>query len=134
MIGRAQAAMLSSLAVVLFLGLVKNRASISLSTAKAEYIVAVSCCTQVIWMKHTLQDSKIEYVNPISIFCDNTSAISILKNPILHSRTKQIPIKYHFLREQVTNQVVKLEYVTSIEQVADIFTKPLMKETFEHLR
>ena len=66
--------------------------------------------------------------------CDNTSAISISKNPIMHSKTKHIPIKYHFLREQVLEQKVKLEYVSSKEQLADIITKPLPREPFEYLR
>ena len=52
----------------------------------------------------------------------------------MHSKTKHIPIKYHFLREQVIEQKVKLEYVPSKEQVADILTKPLPRETFEYLR
>eukprot|EP00253_Pinus_taeda_P031612 PITA_31612 len=71
---------------------------------------------------------------PISIFCDNTSAISISKNPVMHSKTKHIPIKYHFLQEQVLEQKVKLEYVPSKEQVVDMLTKPLPRETFEYLR
>ena len=52
----------------------------------------------------------------------------------MHSKTKHIPIKYHFLREKILEQKVKLEYVPSKEQVADIFTKPLPREAFEHLR
>jgi hypothetical protein len=66
--------------------------------------------------------------------CDNTSAINISKNLVQHSKTKHIPIKYHFLREQVQDQVVKLEYVPSKEKIADIFTKPLPRESFEYLR
>eukprot|EP00253_Pinus_taeda_P002769 PITA_02769 len=101
--------------------------------AKAEYVVATSCCTQLLWMMQTLQDIQITYTPPISILCDNTSAISISKNPVMHSKTKHIPIKYHFLCEQVLEQKVKLEYVPFKEQVADIFTKPLPRETFEYL-
>ena len=82
----------------------------------------------------TLQDIQIKCSPPISIMCDNISAISISKNPVMHSKTKHIPIKYHFLREQVLEQKVKLEYVPSKEQVADIFTKPLPREAFEYLR
>ena len=81
----------------------------------------------------SLQDIQIKCSLPISIMCD-TSAISISKNPVMHSNTKHIPIRYHFLREQVLEQKVKLEYVPSKEQVADIFTKPLPKEAFEYLR
>ena len=85
-------------------------------------------------MMQTLQDIQIKCSPPISILCDNTSAISILKNPVMHSKTKHIPIKYHFLREQVLEQKVKLEYVPSKEQVADIFTIPLLREAFKYLR
>ena len=85
-------------------------------------------------MKKTLEDLLVKYEHPLIINCDNTSAISMSKNPVMHSRTKHIPIKYHFLREQVSEKVVKLEYVDTKEQVVDIFTKPLPKEAFEHLR
>eukprot|EP00253_Pinus_taeda_P036165 PITA_36165 len=103
-------------------------------TAEAKYVAAASCHTQLLWMMQTLQDFQITCTPPISILCDNTSAISISKNPVMHSKTKHIPIKYHCLREQVLEQKVKLEYVPSKEQVADILTKPRPKETFEYLR
>jgi len=112
----------------------KKQSSIALSTAEEEYVAAASCCTQLLSMMQTLQDFQITCTPPISILCDNTSAISISKNPVMHSKTKHIPIKYHFLREQVLEQKVKLEYVPSKEQVADILTKPLPRETFEYLR
>ena len=110
----------------------KKQSSIALFTVEAEYIVAASCCTQVIWMKNTLEDLLVKYDHPIVINCDNTSAISISKNPIVHSKTKHIPIKYHFLRDQVSQKVVILEYINTKEHIANIFTKPLPKESFEH--
>ena len=79
----------------------KKQTYISLSTAEAEYIATTTCCTQIMWMKQTLQDMKVSIDETISIKCDNTSAISISKNPVLHSKTKHIPIKYHLLRAQV---------------------------------
>ena len=112
----------------------KKQSSIALSTAEAEYVIAASCCTKLLWMMQTLQNIQITCTTPISIICDNTSAIIISKNPVMHSKTKHIPIKYHFLCEQVLEQKVKLEYAPSKEQVADIFTKPLPRETFEYLR
>jgi hypothetical protein len=77
----------------------KKQTSTSLSTAEEEYIVVASCCTQVFWIKKNLEDLQIRYNNPITINCDNTSSISISKNPVMHSKTKHIPIKYHFLRD-----------------------------------
>jgi hypothetical protein len=91
----------------------KKKGSISLSTTEAEYIAAATCCTQILWMIQTLADLKVTYTDPIPIHYDNTSAISVSKNPVLHSKTKHIPIKYHFLREQVTNIIVQLNYIPS---------------------
>jgi hypothetical protein len=111
----------------------KKQGPISLSTTEAEYIVVATCCTQILWMIQTLADLKVTYTDPIPIHCDNTSAITVSKNPILHSKTKHIPIKYHFLREQVTNRIVQLNYIPSTEQIADIFTKPLAATPFGYL-
>ena len=112
----------------------KNKGSISLSTIEAEYIAAATCCTQVLWIIQTLADLEVNYTAPIPIHCDNTNAISVSKNPVFHSKTKHIPIKYHLLREQVTNSLVYLHYILSKDQVVDIFTKPLAKAQFEYLR
>jgi hypothetical protein len=85
-------------------------------------------------MIQTLAYLEVKYATPIPIHCDNTSAISVSKNHVFHSKTKHIPIKYHFLREQVTNQVVQVHYILTIEQIVDIFTKPLAKTPFEYLQ
>ena len=112
----------------------KKQSSISLSQVEAEYIAATSCCTQAIWMKKTLEDLLVKYERSIVINFDNISAINMSKNPVMHSKTKHIPIKYHFLRYQVSQKVVKSEYIDTREQIVDIFTEPLPKEEFEHLR
>ena len=76
-------------------------------------------------MRKTLEDIQVKYDEPIPIFCDNTSVINISKNPVMHSKTKHIPIKFHFLREHVTEKNIRLEYVDTKEQTIDIFTKML---------
>jgi hypothetical protein len=111
----------------------KKQGSISLSTTKEEYIVVVTFCTQILWMIQTLVYLKVNYIVLTTIHCDNTSAISVSKNLVLHSKTKHIPIKYHFLREQVTNRVIQLNYIPSTEQIDDIFTKPLATTPFGYL-
>ena len=72
-------------------------------------------------------------VERIPIFRDNTSAIAITENPVQHSRTKHIDIKYHFIREHVMNGTVEVHFVPSEKQLADIFTKPLDESTFTKL-
>jgi hypothetical protein len=82
----------------------RKQASISLSTAEAEYIAGRSCYTQLLLMKKLLCD--YEFTQDTMIMnCDNTSAINISKNPVQHSRTKHIDIRHHFLCDLVESEV-----------------------------
>ncbi|GKE24001.1 hypothetical protein Tco_1435513, partial [Tanacetum coccineum] len=67
----------------------------------------------------------------VPIFCDNTSAIAILNNPVLHSRTNYIDIRYHFIRDHVLKGDTELNFIPTQYQLADIFTKPLDEPTFK---
>jgi hypothetical protein len=84
-------------------------------------------------MKQTLTDIQVEYDEPIPIYCDNTIAINISNNPVMHSNTKNILIKYHFLQEQVAENNIRVDYVGTKEQVVEIFTKLLPREAFGYL-
>jgi uncharacterized beta-barrel protein YwiB (DUF1934 family) len=70
----------------------------------------------------------------VPLLCDNESVVKIAKNPVLHSRTKHIDIRHHFLREKEANGDIALQNVRSEEQLSDIFTKPLNERTFVRLR
>ena len=96
---------------------------------RAEYIAVGSCCAQLLWIKQQLEDYSIT-CNNISIRCDNTSAINLIKNPILHSRTKYIEVRYHFIRDHVQSNDITLEFVPIENQIKDIFIKPLTEERF----
>jgi hypothetical protein len=104
-----------------------------LSTTEAEYVAAGSCCAQALYMKQQLEDFEI-YLDHIPIWCDNTSAINLTKNPIQHSRTKHIEIRHHFLRDHVQKGDIVVEFIRSEDQFADIFTKPLQEDQFCRLR
>jgi hypothetical protein len=112
----------------------KKQDSVSLSTAKLEYVAATINCTQVIWMKQMLKDIGVIFDEPVVIHYDNTSIVSMSKNLVMHSKTKHISIKYPLIREKVAEKEVRLEYVSIKEKIADIFIKPLPKETFEYIR
>ena len=77
---------------------------------------------------------KEEITKPMIMYCDNTSAITIFKNPMMHAKTKHIAIKYHYVRELVEDKQVKMKYIHSKEYISDIFTKPLPKDAYEYLR
>ena len=111
----------------------KKQNSVALSTTEAEYVAAGRCCAQILWMKQTLQDFGVRFES-CPIMCDNTSAINLSKNPILHSRAKHIDIRHHFLQDTIQNGDVSLEFIETDKQLADIFTKPLGEERFSFLR
>ena len=67
------------------------------------------------------------------VYCDDSSAIDIFKNPVQHFKTKHIEIRYHFIRDLVERRIVSLEYIPTKRQNADIFTKPLDRSKFETL-
>ncbi|KAI4364918.1 hypothetical protein MLD38_020949 [Melastoma candidum] len=111
----------------------KKQTSVALSTAEAEYIAVACCCAQLLWMKQQLEDYGHSFTK-IPIKCDNTSAISLAKNPVYHSRSKHIELIHHFLRDNVQQGSVSVEYINTEYQLADIFTKPLDKEKFFFFR
>ena len=77
---------------------------------------------------------KEEITKQVMLYFDNTSAINISNNPIMHAQTKHIAIKYHYLRELVQDKEVKIEFVNTKEKIVDIFTKELPKDAHEYLR
>jgi hypothetical protein len=111
----------------------KKQNSVALSTAEAEYILAGSCCAQLLWMKQTLLDYGVKF-NEIPLLCDNESAIKIANNPVQHSRTKHIDIQHHFLRDHASKRDIKIDGMSTDGQLADIFTKPLDESRFCKLR
>ena len=110
----------------------KKQNCVSTSTVEAEYVAAAGCCAQILWMKNQLVDFDCVY-EKIPIFCDNTSAIAISYNPVLHSRTKHIGVRYHFLRDHVMKGDIELHFIHTDDQLADIFTKPLDENRFNYL-
>jgi hypothetical protein len=111
----------------------KKQNSVALSTAEAEYIAVGHCCAQLLWMRQTLRDYGYE-LTKVSLLYDNESAIRMADNPVEHSRTKHIAIRYHFLRDHQQKGDIEIAYINTKEQLADIFTKPLDEQTFTKLR
>ncbi|KAJ9566325.1 hypothetical protein OSB04_002291 [Centaurea solstitialis] len=106
--------------------------SVSTSTVGTEYVAAGSYCAQVLWMRNQLMDYGFQ-LSKIPIYCDNTSAIAIANNPVLHSKTKHIEIRYHFIIDHVMNGDVELHFVPTEYQFADLFTKPFDEKRFNQL-
>ena len=73
-------------------------------------------------------------LEPIVIRCDNQGCINISENPVFHDKSKHIEMKYHFIRDMVQKGMVKLQYVSTEENIADVMTKPLSMMNFRHLQ
>jgi hypothetical protein len=112
----------------------KKQPIVTLSTCEAEYVAATSCVCHAIWLRNLLKELNLPQEEPTKIFVDNKSAIALAKNPVFHDQSKHICTRYHYIRECVANNNVKLEYVKTHDQAADIFTKPLKREDFVKLR
>ena len=84
-------------------------------------------------MKNLLTDYGISQ-DTMVVYCDNSSVIDISKNPVQHSKTKHIEIRYHFIRDIVERNIMCLKYIPTECQNADIFTKSLDRSKFETLR
>ncbi|GKC55195.1 hypothetical protein Tco_1077940 [Tanacetum coccineum] len=110
----------------------KKQDCTTMSTAEAEYLSLSACCAQVIWMRTQLLDYGFRS-NKILMYCDSQSAIAISCNPVQHSRTKHINIRYHFIKEHVEKGTIELYFVGTEYQLTDLFIKALLKERFEYL-
>ena len=84
-------------------------------------------------MELALVDYGVRLEN-VPIMCNNKGTIDLSNNPFQHSRTKHIEIRHHFLRDNVQKENITIEKVASEDNIADIFTKPLKRELFNHLR
>ena len=112
----------------------KKQSCVALSTAEAEYIALSSAAQEAVWMRQLTTELGSPPETATIIHEDNQSAISMTKNPQFHGKSKHIAIKYHFIREQVSDGTIQIQYCPTREMVADIFTKGLGGEQFRKLR
>ncbi|GJV41355.1 hypothetical protein Tco_1419795 [Tanacetum coccineum] len=107
--------------------------ALAISTTEAEYVSAGKASQQALWMKQALIDYDVR-LDDVPIMCDNKGVIDLRKNPMQHSRTKHIEIRHHFLHDNVHKGHISIKKVPSIDNITDILTKPLKRESFNYLR
>ncbi|GKF24816.1 hypothetical protein Tco_0080710, partial [Tanacetum coccineum] len=110
----------------------KKQDCTSMSSAEAEYVSLSACCAQVLWLRTQLIDYGF-YFDKIPMCCDSQTPIAISCNPVQHSYTKHIDVRYHFIKEQVEKGIVELFFVETEYQLADLFTKALSEDMFKYL-
>jgi hypothetical protein len=94
----------------------------SLSTTDAEYIGAAVSCKEVLWMQNFLQELGMKK-EKYNIFCNSESAIHVAKNSSFNSQTKNIDVRYHWIRDVVSSKLVQLEIIHTDKDGSDIATK-----------
>ena len=112
----------------------KKQATTALSTTEAEYIAVNAAACQAVWLRRLLGELQLKQWEATHLLCDNKSTIFLTKNPALHSRTKHIDLRFHYIRDLVSNGEVLIDHCKTEVQLADILTKALPKEKFTYLR
>ena len=96
-------------------------------STEAEYVVVSEVCTDIMFVKMVMEFIGLELERPITIHCDNVGAIFMGNNAKASLRTKQIYMRYHFIREYIVDGTVEIVFVPSEKHDADIFTKNVGK-------
>ncbi|PKU79316.1 Retrovirus-related Pol polyprotein from transposon TNT 1-94 [Dendrobium catenatum] len=113
---------------------VKKQTTVSRSSTELEYRALAAATADIIWLRRLIADFNISHDQPISIYCDNTSAIALANNPVFHARTKHIEIDQRFIRDHIQRNTIRVLPISTVDQIADIFTKSLPTLRFKQLR
>jgi hypothetical protein len=106
----------------------KRQATVALSTVEAEYVAMSRCAQHMIWMQSWLSEVDIGYNLLGIIKGDNRGAIALTRNTKGHGKVKHIDIRHHYLRNLVLSGTITMEQVSSADNLADLFTKPLSRD------
>lgn len=112
----------------------RKQATVSRSSTEAEYKSAANATVELIWIESLLRELGVAQPHPSVLWCDNIGVTFLSSNPVFHARTKHIEIDYHFVRECVAQKLLQVRFISSKDQLADIFTKPLPSPMFEVCR
>lgn len=113
----------------------RKQPTVALSSTESEYMAITEGAKEAVWLRRLLNEIRIlDNHCPTKILGDNQGCLNLAHNPIFHGRTKHIEVRHHFIHEKVASGEIKLEYVPTTEQGADILTKATGKTTFETLR
>ena len=109
----------------------KRQPSVSLATADAEYVGLSQAGREAMWLRAMLGELGYGPKDPTVLYGDNQASIVIALNPVAHTRSKQIDIRFHYVRELVEREAIRITHVPSLSMAADGLTKPLAPVMFE---
>ena len=100
------------------------------SSCEAEYIAVANAACQGVWPARVTAEVHGSTPSVPMLRVDNKSAIALIKNPVLHGKSKHIEVKYHLVRESAEKGYINVDFITSEGQLGDVLTKPLGKVKF----
>jgi hypothetical protein len=108
----------------------RKQSTVSRSIAESEYKAIADATAKLIWIQVLLRELGIQQDCPPTLWCDNLRATYLSVNPIFHRRSKHIEVDYHFVRERVASHQWDIRSISTKDQLADAFTKPLVGPAF----
>jgi len=112
----------------------KKQLVVSCSSTEVEYHSLAIVTVELFWLCMLLRKLRVPLPLPPVVWCDNVSALALASNPVYHARTKYIEVDYHFVREKVLNKDISISFISTADQIADIFTKGLSTAQFLFLQ
>ena len=112
----------------------KKQSVVARSSAEAEYRALALGIQEAMWIQRVLKELNLPGHGKASLFSDSQSALSIVKNPVHHDRTKHVEIDRHFITEKVETGIVEVRYAPSKQQTADVLTKALSHEHLKYFK
>ena len=112
----------------------KKQRTVSLSTCEAELYAMCEVFKEILWLQGILRELGHDVQSPTIAHCDNQSTVLISRNGIKGERTKHIDIKHNFIVDTIASGVIQSQWISTVNQQADILTKPLCREVFSRLR
>ncbi|GJY18666.1 hypothetical protein Tco_0390157 [Tanacetum coccineum] len=110
----------------------KKQTIVANSTTEAEYVAAANCCGQVLWIQNQMLDYGFNFMNT-KIYIDNESTICIVKNLVFHSKTKNIEIRHHFIRDSYEKRLIQVIKIHIDHNVTDLPIKAFNVSRFNFL-
>ena len=105
----------------------------SIITDLSPFTVIAFASSEIVWLVGLLVELGITIPTPIPLNADNTSAVLMAQNPILHERVKHIEVDAHFVWEKHPENLLSLHHVSSTNQIADVFTKAMSRDRHQFL-
>ncbi|KAI3740814.1 hypothetical protein L2E82_31288 [Cichorium intybus] len=112
----------------------RKQKTVSRSLTESEYKALADTVAEITWLEALLRELRVPMATAPILWCDKLGATYLTANPVFHARTKHIEVDFHFVREKVARKKLSVQHISTDDQIADVFTKPLSSQRFEDIR